>query len=266
MGRRRGRFQLVAVRAAAGRWARPARARRRHLLRPLRPRPARGPGMSREAMLGAIRRSLRRGPLPEDLALGLRARLAAHPRQLVPARSRLPRPEQVACSSQRWSRSSPPACVCRPRRRCPARSPISRRAEPAERVRDGAASGVERTLPWDAHPLLRLREGRGERSDTVSVQHGYAGMAETGTLMLPTGPERPATLNLLRRRRSSCCARAAWWAPMRRPGTGCAAEGNGGDAARRHVGDGSVALGRHRVDAGTWRARPAPAARSAGGR
>ena len=32
--------------------------------------------MSREAILGAIRRGLRRGPLPDDQAFALRARLA----------------------------------------------------------------------------------------------------------------------------------------------------------------------------------------------
>ena len=31
----------------------------------------------------------------------------------------------------------------------------------------------------------------------VSVQHGFAAVAETGTLMLPSAPERPTTLNLL---------------------------------------------------------------------
>ena len=45
--------------------------------------------------------------------------------------------------------------------------------------------------------MLRLREGRASASDMVSVQHGFAGIAETGTLMLPSGPERPTTLNLL---------------------------------------------------------------------
>ena len=29
------------------------------------------------------------------------------------------------------------------------------------------------------------------------MQHGFAGVAETGTLMLPSAPERPVTLNLL---------------------------------------------------------------------
>ena len=31
----------------------------------------------------------------------------------------------------------------------------------------------------------------------MSVQHGYAAVAETGTLMLPSDPARPTTLNIL---------------------------------------------------------------------
>ena len=52
-------------------------------------------------------------------------------------------------------------------------------------------------LPWDSRPLLQRREGRAEASDLVAVQHGFAGVAETGTLVLPGGPQRPTTLNLL---------------------------------------------------------------------
>ena len=54
-----------------------------------------------------------------------------------------------------------------------------------------------RAIPWAARPLLRIREGRAEATDLVSVQHGYAAVAETGTLLLPGAPERPTTLNLL---------------------------------------------------------------------
>jgi len=54
-----------------------------------------------------------------------------------------------------------------------------------------------RAIPWSARPLLEIREGRAEATDTVSVQHAFAGIAETGTLLLPSGPERPVTLNLL---------------------------------------------------------------------
>jgi L-lactate dehydrogenase complex protein LldG len=54
-----------------------------------------------------------------------------------------------------------------------------------------------RAMPWSSRPLLEIREGRAEASDLVAVQHGYAGIAETGTLMLPSAPDRPTTLNLL---------------------------------------------------------------------
>ena len=54
-----------------------------------------------------------------------------------------------------------------------------------------------RAFPWSARPLLVIREGRAEGTDLVSLQHGFAGIAETGTLMLPSAPERPTTLNLL---------------------------------------------------------------------
>ena len=52
-------------------------------------------------------------------------------------------------------------------------------------------------MPWNSRPLLLIREGRALPTDLVSVQHAFAAVAETGTLMLPSDPERPTTLNLL---------------------------------------------------------------------
>jgi L-lactate dehydrogenase complex protein LldG len=52
-------------------------------------------------------------------------------------------------------------------------------------------------IPWDSRPLLEIRQGRAEATDAVSVQHAFAGIAETGTLMLPSSSQRPVTLNLL---------------------------------------------------------------------
>ena len=56
-----------------------------------------------------------------------------------------------------------------------------------------------RAIPWSSRPLLEIREGRAEATDAVSVQHGYAGIAEeTGALMLPSArPNGRVTLNLL---------------------------------------------------------------------
>ncbi len=153
--------------------------------------------MSREAILGAIRRGLRRGALPEDQATALRARLAAHPRHLIPARSRLPRPQQVALFLANLAREYATAA------RVPADDAVpgavgdylaAQNLPPAFVM---APHPELRALPWGEWPLLTRREGCAAADDAVSVQHGFAGIAETGTLLLPSGAARPTTLNLL---------------------------------------------------------------------
>ncbi len=153
--------------------------------------------MSRDAILGAIRRGLRRGPLPDDQAMAVRARLASHPRHLIPARTRIPHTEQVDLFLDNARREF--ATTMR----------VADIAAIPEAVADYlAAQNLPsafvmaphpdlREIPWADRPLLRLHEGRAEPDDLVSVQHGYAGIAETGTLALPSGPDRPTTLNLL---------------------------------------------------------------------
>jgi L-lactate dehydrogenase complex protein LldG len=45
--------------------------------------------------------------------------------------------------------------------------------------------------------MLDIRFGVSGPSAAVSLQHAFAGIAETGTLMLPSGPTRPTSNNLL---------------------------------------------------------------------
>jgi len=148
-------------------------------------------------MLGAIRRGLRRGPLPADQASLLAARLASHPRHLIPARSRLPRPAQIDLFVANVEKefgtvarvpdlASVPGAVA---------DYLAQQNLPSAFAM--APHPELRSIPWSERPLLVIREGRAEASDTVALQHGFAGVAETGTLMLPSAPERPTTLNLL---------------------------------------------------------------------
>lgn len=153
--------------------------------------------MGRDTILTAIRRGLKRGPLPSDLKAMLRGRMALHPRHLIPARSRLPHPEQVDLFVRNVEKEF---------------GSVTRVADfdavPGAVADYLAAANLPgsvimaphpelQAIPWSARPLLTVREGRAEGSDVVSVQHGFAGIAETGTLMLPSSPERPVTLNLL---------------------------------------------------------------------
>jgi L-lactate dehydrogenase complex protein LldG len=153
--------------------------------------------MSKDTILTAIRRGLRRGALPEDQAAMLRGRMERHPRQLIPARSRMPHPEQINLFVSNVEKEF--GTVAR----------IADAAEVPGAVADYlAAQNLPgdlvmaphpelRAINWSSRPLLTIREGRAEGSDMVSVQHGFAAIAETGTLMLPSAAERPTTLNIL---------------------------------------------------------------------
>ncbi|MSP03953.1 MAG: lactate utilization protein C [Acetobacteraceae bacterium] len=153
--------------------------------------------MSRETILNAICRGLKRGPLPADQATLLRARLQTHPRHLIPARTRIPRPalvdlfvanveKEFGTVTRVADATDIPGAVA---------DYLAGQNLPTDAVI--APHPELQKIPWDARPLLRLREGRAEGMDMVSIQHGYAAIAETGTLMLPSGAERPTTINLL---------------------------------------------------------------------
>lgn len=153
--------------------------------------------MSRADILGAIRRGLRRGALPEDQQAMLRGRLARPPRHLIPARSQVSRPAQIALLVHNIEKEFGTVA----------------RVPHADAVPEAVAEYLAgqnlpstlvmsphpelQALPWSQRPLLHIREGRAEASDLVSVQHAFAAIAETGTLMLPSAPERPTTINLL---------------------------------------------------------------------
>jgi len=52
-------------------------------------------------------------------------------------------------------------------------------------------------VPWDKAPLLAVRRGRTDGEDEVSVTGAFAAVAETGSLMMTSGPDHPTTLNFL---------------------------------------------------------------------
>lgn len=52
-------------------------------------------------------------------------------------------------------------------------------------------------LPWDREPALQHAQGRAQPTDEVGLSHATAGIAETGTLMMASGPDNPVTLNFL---------------------------------------------------------------------
>jgi L-lactate dehydrogenase complex protein LldG len=153
--------------------------------------------MTKDAILGAIRRGLKRGPLPADQAAMLEGRLATHPRHLIPARSRVSRPEQIALFIRNVEKefgtveripdlAAVPAAIA---------NYLAAQNLPPKLVM-GPHPELE-GLDWSQRPLLEREARRAQEGDLVSLQHGWAGVAETGTVLFPSESVRPATLNLL---------------------------------------------------------------------
>lgn len=153
---------------------------------------------ARDDILGGIRRALRRGPLPDATQATLAERIAAHRRNLVPARATALDPAArvelfIAMAEEVQT------TVARVR---------SAAEIPAEAARYLAAENLPAELavapdpdldaiPWQDRPLLNIRRGRAEPGDAVSLTPCLAAVAETGTLLLVSGAGTPTTLNFL---------------------------------------------------------------------
>jgi L-lactate dehydrogenase complex protein LldG len=152
----------------------------------------------RDDILGGIRKALKRGPLDEAAAAPLRARLAAPTRNLIPTRATalddagrialfVAMAEEVQTTVARVaSLAEVPAAVA---------SYLASENLPAELVM--APDPALDAIPWGERPLLQLRRGKAAPGDQVSVTPAFAGIAETGTLMLTSSAETPSTLNFL---------------------------------------------------------------------
>jgi L-lactate dehydrogenase complex protein LldG len=153
---------------------------------------------ARDDILGGIRRALKRGPLPAATQTALTERVATHRRNLVPARAAaldgkaqvdlfVAMAEEVQTTVARVaSEIDIPAEVARY---------LAAENLPAELVM--APDPALDKVPWNERPLLRIRRGRAESGDAVSLTPCLAAVAETGTLMLVSGAGTPTTLNFL---------------------------------------------------------------------
>jgi L-lactate dehydrogenase complex protein LldG len=150
---------------------------------------------ARSQILGGIRTALKRGPIEDDAALV--ERLAQHRRNLIPARTAL-EPAALLDLFQRMaelgqtsvarvdSAAAVPGAVA---------EYLARNNLPAELVM--APDPSLDACPWSDQKLLTIRRDKAEDHDAVSVTGAFAGVAETGTLMLISGAATPTTLNFL---------------------------------------------------------------------
>jgi L-lactate dehydrogenase complex protein LldG len=153
---------------------------------------------ARDQILGSIRQSLKRGPLGEAAAGAAMERIAEHKRNLIPKRAAsLDHSGQVELFVEMAQEVQTTVERVRSLDDVPQAVAAYLAAEnlPAELVMSPDPRLDE--VPWSERPLLRIRRGKAEPQDLVSVTPCFAAVAETGTLMLVSGEDTPSTLNFM---------------------------------------------------------------------
>ncbi len=152
---------------------------------------------TRAEIFGRLRRSLKASAENPGRREAVTARIGAKARGPIPARSDLPRREVIALFVTQAEAVS--ASVARVAGDDDVPQAVADYLKgqnlPAE-IRIAPDPALEK-LAWDEQPLLKVESGRARPEDATSVAIALAGVAETGTLMLASGPTAPTSLNFL---------------------------------------------------------------------
>jgi L-lactate dehydrogenase complex protein LldG len=151
----------------------------------------------RDAILASVRRSL--GVTGEEATrrLEVATRLAGHPPGVVPKRGQLPPAEraslfvhmvEAAAGTAEWTPDPTgiPGAV----------AAFLRALNLPLAIRHGD-DPLLASVPWKSAGTLEVRRGPSDGRDLAAVSHAFAGVAETGTLVLTSGADNPTTLNFL---------------------------------------------------------------------
>jgi L-lactate dehydrogenase complex protein LldG len=151
---------------------------------------------SRDAILAKIRRSLKVDGHDVGRRAIVIARLEGAPRSVIPARGRLPPEGRVALFARMAEKvSASLSRVAAPEAVPEAVAAFLRDRNLPARVRIGD-DALLAGAPWERTQIEVLR-GPSDGSDPIGLSHAFAGVAETGTLVLLSGPDNPTTLNFL---------------------------------------------------------------------
>jgi L-lactate dehydrogenase complex protein LldG len=152
---------------------------------------------ARDLIFSTIRRSLGVTGTEAPRRAAVASRLAGHPRGVVPARGELPPRERVDLFARMVEAASGTTARVGTAADVPAAvADLLRGLNLPLRVRHGDDPRLA-NLPWGNAPALEVSRGPSDGHDLAAVSHAFAAVAETGTVVLTSGPDNPTTLNFL---------------------------------------------------------------------
>lgn len=153
---------------------------------------------SRDAILSKIRAGVGAGARDAERREIVSERLGARTRHLTPDRVTNKTPHQLLALFRGFlERESATLVEVDSRQQIPsAIAKYLRTNNLPARIRVGGDAMLTQ-LPWGTEPQLEMVLGRAQATDEVGLTRATAAVAETGTLVLASGPDNPVTLNFL---------------------------------------------------------------------
>ncbi|MCP5364325.1 MAG: LUD domain-containing protein [Hyphomicrobiales bacterium] len=153
---------------------------------------------ARDQILAGVRGALGRGELSAAKRGALERRLR-HPKpNVIPARGQLAKDQQIQLFIDEAERISATTARLASWDLVPGAVAAYLKANNLPAEVTVAPDPLLKDIPWDRAPLLAARLGLQAAADIrVSVTGVFAAIAETGTLMLLSGPDSPTSLNFL---------------------------------------------------------------------
>lgn len=152
---------------------------------------------SRDAILAKLRKSAIRDGDEASARATAKARLKAHGRGTIPARGKLDRKGLMNLFAEQATAVDATVARVAAADDVPAAVADYLRGENLPTTLRMAPDPRLDACSWEKAPMLDIAYGKAEPADQVTVTAGFAGIAESGTLMLISGPESPTTLNFL---------------------------------------------------------------------
>lgn len=152
---------------------------------------------SRDTVLAGIRRALGVSGNEAERRAAVARRLHDHPRGLIPARGQLPPAERIALFRRMVAAAAGTTTQLATANEVPKEVAALLRAYNLPMTVRRGGDAYLAALPWHSEGTLTVSVGPSDGGDLVGLSHALGGVAESGTLMLASGPDNPTTLNFL---------------------------------------------------------------------
>lgn len=153
--------------------------------------------MSRLSILSSVRRSLQASAIDQSRRAAVEARIASPPRVAAPSRVAQAGSDLLACFKTELERQLATVVeVSTPSDVAGAIAEYLTANNQPRRLRHGG-DPLLAAIDFNASTALETATGPAAKDDTAGLSVAFAGIAETGTMAILSGPENPVTLSFL---------------------------------------------------------------------